>query len=90
MPDGLQVIPRSATSSRHAEQAGSSEHETHTKVVSADAGGSRHLARGKHRLGRGLGRHRHHGTSRIARRTPPTAIGHRGPKHLVQIKKRNV
>ena len=90
MPDGLQVIPRSATSSRHAEQAGSSEHETHTKVVSADAGGSRHLARGKHRLGRGLGRHRHHGTSRIARRTPPAAIAHRGPKHLVQIKKRNV
>jgi len=90
MPDGLQVIPHSATSSRHAEQAGSSEHETHTKVVSANTGGSRHLTRGK-RLGRGLGRHRHHGASRVARGTPPTAIGHRGPpKHLVQVKKKNV
>ena len=86
MPDGLQVIPNSATSSRHAEQAGSSEHETHTKVVSADTGGSRHLTRGKR-----FGRHRHHGASKVARGTPPTAIGHRGPpKHLVQVKKRNV
>jgi hypothetical protein len=58
MPDGLHVIPHSATSSRHAEQAGSGEHETHAKVVSADTGGSRHLTREKRRLGR----HRHHGT----------------------------
>jgi peptidoglycan/xylan/chitin deacetylase (PgdA/CDA1 family) len=86
MPEGLQVIPHHPPPPRHAEQAGASEHETHTKMVSADTGGSRHLTRGKR-----LGRHRHHGASRVARGTPPTAIGHRGrPKHLVQVKKRNV
>lgn len=92
LPDGLRVALRSAPSARQAEQAGASEHETHTKLVSGDARDSRRLTRGKLHLGHGLGRSRQHGKSRVAGRTPPpAAVAHRGPlKHLVQVRKRNV
>ena len=75
MPDGLRVALHSAPSPRHAEQAGSSEHEAHAKVVSADTGGSRHLTREKPRLGR----HRPTACPGVAgRRTAPAAMAHRG------------
>jgi peptidoglycan/xylan/chitin deacetylase (PgdA/CDA1 family) len=92
MPDGLRVALYRASSSRHAEHAGSSEHDTQTKLVSADTRDSRRVGRGKLRLGHGLGHNRQHGTSRVAGHThPSTAAAHRGPlKHLVQVKKRNV
>jgi peptidoglycan/xylan/chitin deacetylase (PgdA/CDA1 family) len=94
IPDGLEVARHRVPSSRHAEQAGSSEHETHhAKVFSANTDDSRRLSRRKlrlgHSLGHSLGRNRHHGASRVADRgIPPAAIAHRGPlKHLVQVKK---
>lgn len=92
LPDGLRVALHNVPSARHAEQAGSSEHETHTKLASADTRDSRRVTRGKLRPGHGLGRNRQHGTSRVAGHvTPPAAAAPRGPlKHLVQVKKRNV
>jgi len=89
MPDQLHLALYSARSASHTDQAGSSEHETRAKL---SAGDTRRAIRGKLRLGRGFGRHRHHGTSRIAgHRTAPAAVAHRGPlKHLVQVKKRSV
>jgi peptidoglycan-N-acetylglucosamine deacetylase len=91
MPQGLRVVPHGGPSSRRAEQAGSSEHETHTKLVSADTRDSRRAARGKLRLGRGPGHNRQHAASRVAgHATRSAAAAHRGPlKHLVQVKKRN-
>ena len=91
IPEGLRIVLHAAPSSRRAEQAGSSEHETHTKLVSADTRDSRRAARGKLRLGRGPGRNRQHATSRVAgHATPSATAAHRGPlKHLVQVKKRN-
>jgi peptidoglycan-N-acetylglucosamine deacetylase len=92
MPDGLHIALHSAPSSPHAEQAGSSARETHTKLSSADTGDLRRATRGKLRPGHSLGRHRLHGRSRFAgHRTPRPAIAHRGQlKHLVLVKKRNV
>jgi peptidoglycan-N-acetylglucosamine deacetylase len=88
-PEGLRVVLHGAPSSGRAEQAGSSEHETRTKLVSADTRDSRRAARGKLRLGRGPGRNRQHATSRVAAHRTPAAA-HRGPlKHSVQVKKRN-
>jgi hypothetical protein len=91
MPDGLRVALRSASSSHHAEQAGSSEHDAQTKLASANTGDSRRPARGKFRLGHGPGHNRQHRASRVAgHASPPAAAAHRGPlKHLVQVKKRN-
>ena len=91
IPEGLRVVLHGAPSSRRAEQAGSSEHETHTKLVSADTRDSRRAARRTLRLGHGPGRNRQHATSRVAGHATPSAkAAHRGPlKHLVQVKKRN-
>ncbi len=90
MPD-MRVALYRASSPRHAGQVGSSEHDTQTKLVSADTRDSRRAAHGKLRLGHGLGHNRQHGTSRVAGHTPPpAAAAHRAPlKHLVQVKKRN-
>ena len=92
MPAGLHIALHGTPSPRHAEQAGSSDHQTHTKVFSADTGDSRRATHSKLRIGRSLGRNRHHGASRVAgREIRPAATAHRGPpKHLVQVKKRNV
>jgi peptidoglycan/xylan/chitin deacetylase (PgdA/CDA1 family) len=90
IPDGLHLALRNAASSRHIEQAGSSEHEARSKRSAADGGDSRHATRGKHRLEPAPGRHRQHGMSRAAsRKTPAAAAVHRGP-HLVQVKKGSV
>jgi peptidoglycan/xylan/chitin deacetylase (PgdA/CDA1 family) len=90
MPQGLQVALHSAPSPRHAKQAGSSEHEMRTKLASADTRDSRHVSRGKLRLGHGPGHNRHHAASRGARHAAPSATAARrgSLKHLVQVKKK--
>jgi peptidoglycan/xylan/chitin deacetylase (PgdA/CDA1 family) len=91
MPDGWHLAMHRALASPETKQARSSEHETHTKVVSADTEGSRQVTRKKLRLGRSLGRHRHRGASRVAGGGTRPTIAHRAPlKHLVQVKKRSV
>jgi peptidoglycan/xylan/chitin deacetylase (PgdA/CDA1 family) len=100
MPQALHVALHGAPSPRHAEQAGSSEHEIRTKLVSADTRDSRRASHGKPslgkpslgklRLGHGPGHNRHHAASRGARHAAPSATAaRRGPlKHLVQVKKK--
>jgi peptidoglycan/xylan/chitin deacetylase (PgdA/CDA1 family) len=79
-----------APPSPHREQTVSDERETHgrTKLVSADAGESRHTIRGRSRIGRG----RLHGGSRVAgHHNRIAAHARRGTlRHLVQVKKRSV
>jgi peptidoglycan-N-acetylglucosamine deacetylase len=94
MPDGLRAAL--AASSRHAQHAESSVRETRTKVASADAGDSLHISRDKLHAGSSQGHalehDQRHGASTVAGRgTRTVASAHRGPpKHLVQVKKRNV
>jgi peptidoglycan/xylan/chitin deacetylase (PgdA/CDA1 family) len=79
-----------APPSHHSEQTVSNERETNrrTKLVSADAGETRHTIRGRSRIGRG----RLHGGSKVAGHHNRIA-GHAGRgtlRHLVQVKKRSV
>jgi peptidoglycan-N-acetylglucosamine deacetylase len=93
IPDGLQLaLRRIASFSHHAEQAGSSEREAHTKLVSAHSSDSPRAIRGKPRVGHGAGPKGQHVRSRVAGRASPAASSpHRGSlKRMVQVKKRNV
>ncbi len=90
IPEGLRLALQRVASSRRAEQARSSEHETHAKLVSAATRNSRRVTRGRLRVGHGAGGNRQHAASKVAdHATPAAAAAHRGPlKHLVQVKKR--
>ncbi len=92
IPQGLRVALLGARSSSHTEQAGSNEHQTRTKLVSAGSRNSRRATRRQLRLGHGPGRNRQHASSRVAGQvSPPAAAARRSSiKHLVQVKKRNV
>ncbi len=87
IPEGLRVALHAVASSRRAEQAESSEQETHAKLVSA---GTRRVAHGRFRVGHGARGNRQHAMSKVAgHANPPAAAAHRGAlKHLVQVKKR--
>jgi len=92
MPEGLDVALHNVASPHHAERARSSVHEARAKLTSSEPGDSRRLTRGKVRLGHGHAHHSRRGSSTVAGRgTPPVATAHRAPpKHMVQVKKRNV
>jgi peptidoglycan/xylan/chitin deacetylase (PgdA/CDA1 family) len=72
------------------------EREPQAETVSARPGKSRRALRGKDRFARGkqpsVSRKGHHETAVAAQRSPNVAHGRRGgsPRHLAQVKKRNV
>ena len=88
---GIFEMPEGLGAALPAERAGSSVHEARAKLTSAEPRDSRHMTRGKVRLGHGQANHSRRGSSRVAGRgNPPVATAHRVPlKHMVQVKKRN-